>query len=151
MKITKMPTPILWALKHSTGVKKGDCFTNCGHATILPSIIDCDYSDRIKNSGLTIEYIIGILSPPGHESTPHAWLKAKRHDKNYYWDPTLQENSSLWNMSYDKFVYEQTHSFDSQEIIDWWKHKYPDKSKDSNGVPEGNCRFPIICHKKILQ
>ncbi|EGQ7645714.1 hypothetical protein PY199_003578 [Vibrio cholerae] len=150
MKITKMPSPILWALKYAVGVKQGDCFTNCGYATILPSI-DCDYSDMVNERGLIIEYVIGILSPPEHEPTPHAWLKVKHQDEIYYWDPTLQENSDLWNWSLHKFGYEQTHTFSHQEILDWWKYKYPHKARDSNGIPEGKCRFPIIDHEKVLQ
>ncbi|HCM1039271.1 MULTISPECIES: hypothetical protein [Vibrio harveyi group] len=150
MKITKMPYPFLWALKSSVGVNQGECFTNCGFATILPSV-DCNYSDMVKERGLKIEYVIGILSPPGHEPTPHAWLKVTDQDKIYYWDPTLQEHSGLWNSSLNKFGYEQTHTFNHQEILDWWKHKYPNRPKDSNGIPEGNSRFPIVDHAKVLQ
>jgi hypothetical protein len=136
----RIPTTVLWALKDTFPIDKGDCFTNAGLATLMKS----NYSALMNDGEFAIDYVLGLLTPPNHEVVAHAWLKATRNEKVVYWDPTLQVHSPSWNLSPHKFHYQALHVMSAQELSSWLREKYPDRDFTVNGIPYGNCRLPII-------
>lgn len=150
MIVCKMPDPIQWALQNRFRVASGECFTNCGLATIL-TLTESGYSDVLASSGYTINYILGTLTPPGYETVGHAWLKATRGSMSEIWDPTLQVNSQLWNAGQSKFNYVAVREFSAEQLVQWFRERYPNNRLTSELVPEGRCRFPIIDKNRTVK
>lgn len=144
MRVTRIPEDILWELKNTFPILQGECYANSGVSTLL-CLGNSDYSLRVKNNTLLIRYALGFLTPPGHETVPHAWLVITEADQvTYYWDATLQVNSPLWNIQNQNFKYILKKIITAGELQIWLREKYPERNFTTDGIPYGCCRFPII-------
>lgn len=151
MRIARIPEDILWQLKVLFPIKQGECFSNSGVATIC-ALGDYDYSQKVKNHQLLIRYALGFLSPPGYDTVPHAWLVCTKDNKvTFPWDATLQVNSPLWNRQSQDFRYETKHILTADELRNWLRKKYPDREFTTDGIPHGNCSFPIINQTGVIE
>jgi hypothetical protein len=151
MLVARIPEDILWSLNILCRIKQGECFSNSGVATIC-NLGDYEYSKKIKSHQFLIRYALGFLSPPGHYTVPHAWLICTKDNKTtFYWDPTLQVHSSLWNQKIREFRYATRHVLTPDELRNWFRNKYPDRELTIDGIPDGNCRFPIINQAGLIE
>lgn len=138
-----IPSSILWAMQKTIPIDKGECYTNCGLATLLTSG-GTEYSEQLRAEGVSIEYALGILTPPGHEPVLHAWLKATSEEGMTFWDPTLQTHSRLWNQSNPSFTYELKYLLSGKDLVSSFASRYPGVPVNDYGIPHGLCRFPVI-------
>lgn len=97
MRISRIPDDILWQMRMLFPIKQGECFSNCGVATIF-ALGDYDYAKKVKDHQILIRYALGFIRPPGYDTVPHAWLVCTQNNKvTFTRDATLQVNSKLWN------------------------------------------------------
>lgn len=148
--ICTIPDHILFVLKQQFLIEKGECFTNCGLATILTKTKN-KYSTALASLDYEINYTLGTLTPPGHETVGHAWLKATHDQSTKIWDPTLQINSRLWNSDPTVFRYVAVREFSANQLLEWLWKKYPNRPMTPQLIPAGLCRFPVISDHGIIE
>lgn len=144
MTITHIPAHLFWLFQDRDILKQGECYANAGAAVIFSSF-ENEISEWLVTNSWKISYTIGVLSPPGFDSVPHAWLKAEQGTgRSYWWDPTLQKNSRIWGMRSREFSYKEVATFNDQELKEWFKKAYEGSEFSPHGVPVQPCRFPIV-------
>lgn len=138
-----IPNEIHGTLRSFLKIEQGQCYTNCGLAVLLATGNN-DFSALLCTRNWSISYALGIPTPPNHPPEPHAWLEAAHGNLTIYRDPTLQENSYLWNMRNKEFLYDAEVKFSANELKSWLSCKYFDRDFDELGIPSGSCHFPTI-------
>lgn len=123
---------LMWDLKKANAVLTGLCYENCMIAVLGPARV------------WRLDYVLGLMTPPGHETVAHAWLAEHREDGPVYLDPTLQDASMLWSRRRSEFIYDERFRFSREELLEWLLDKHPGRSVGESGVPEGELRKPMI-------
>lgn len=122
----------MWDLKKANNSLKGKCFENCVIAVVGLS------------ASFKLHYILGFVTPPGHDAVAHAWLQQDTPEGPVYFDPTLQDASPLWMRRKSEFVYDVRHRLTREDLLKWFRDNYSDRTFSSIGIPEGLARGPII-------
>lgn len=103
MIITHTPIHLFWLFQDRDIVKQGECYANAGTAVIFSSF-ENEISEWLVTNNWRISYTIGVLSPPGFDSVPHAWLKAEQDTgRAYWWDSTLQKTLAYGGCAVESF------------------------------------------------
>ncbi|MDR9740614.1 hypothetical protein [Proteus terrae] len=108
------------------------------------SRFNSEFSQFLLKKGITLYYVLGMLSTIKEKELPHAWLLAKSNGNSFYYDPTLQEHHHFDNKGINNFSYDLVSILSIDEIDNWFIDNYPDRKITSSGLPEGNALFPII-------
>jgi len=118
----------------------GRCFENCVVAVLgLPA-------------ALRLQYVLGFVTPPGYKTETHAWLlQEEGASVAVYLDPTLQDDSKLWQLRSRDFIYDERYRLTKDELLAWFRSRYVDRKFSEIGVPEGTIRGPIITEAGAME
>ncbi|MEZ2893571.1 hypothetical protein [Providencia rettgeri] len=103
-----------------------------------------EFRQFLLGKGITLYYVLGMLSTEKEKDLPHAWLLAQNGGSSAYYDPTLQEYYHFDNKGINNFSYDLVSILSIDEIDRWFIDNYPDRKITPSGLPEGNILFPII-------
>lgn len=132
------PDTMICDLKKANADLNGRCFENCTIAVLA------------FQGKWILEYVVGYLTPPGYASVPHAWLSLHQADGVVFIDPTLQGSSSLWQTCRHEFIYDEHFRFSHEELLHWFRERYPDRNFSDLGIPDGPIRGPIINDSGVI-
>jgi hypothetical protein len=132
IEVQYLPVDLMQSLTEANATQCAKCFENCMIAVL-------GLADFRK-----LEYVLGLMTPPGYDPVVHAWLAHETQSAIIYFDPTLQVSSALWRARKDEFIYVARHSFTRQQLLKWLRTKYTDREFDGIGMPDGPIKGPIL-------
>lgn len=130
--ISYAPAEFIWDLQCANAPLAGKCYENCVIAVFRQPL------------AMQLQYILGFVTPPGHDTVAHAWLQHDTPNGAIYLDPTLQDASPLWLRQRNDFIYDKRFSLTREELVQWFRDKKPDGVFNANGVPAGSVSLPMI-------
>ena len=126
------PGEMMSVLKDADATLVGNCFENCVIAVLA------------LHASNNLEYVLGFLTSPDRKMVAHAWLRYDGGSVPIYLDPTLQATSPLWNRMKQEFLYDERFSYAREQLVQYFKDKYPGRDFSDSGIPSGRVTGPVI-------